>query len=79
MTVPGRWVPKIRKNASDPTATAPRPIFRGAKSILSSDLDLDNTMLLRCRVEKQGWKPRWNTKPEIDNTCLFAPAPGCRP
>jgi len=53
--------------------------FTGAQFIWSGDLDLDNTVLFRYRVEKPGWKPRWQTKPEIDNTCLFAPTAGCRP
>jgi hypothetical protein len=53
--------------------------FTGAKFIWSADLDLDNTVLFRYRVEKPGWKPRWNTKPDIDNTCIFFPlSAGCR-
>jgi phosphatidylethanolamine-binding protein (PEBP) family uncharacterized protein len=40
--------------------------FAGAKWIWTSDLDLDNTVLLRTRVEKPGWKPRWSTKPDLD-------------
>ncbi|MFM8733204.1 MAG: metallophosphoesterase, partial [Phycisphaerales bacterium] len=42
--------------------------FSGAKWIWTSDLDLDNTVLLRTRVEKPGWKPRWTTKPDLDAT-----------
>ena len=40
--------------------------FKGAKFIWSADLDLDNTVVFRTRVEKPGWKPRWNTKPDLD-------------
>lgn len=40
--------------------------FQGAKFIWTSDLDLDNTVIFRTRVEKPGWKPRWNTKPDLD-------------
>ncbi|NBX24710.1 MAG: hypothetical protein EBQ99_01435 [Planctomycetes bacterium] len=40
--------------------------FKGAKWIWTSDLDLDNTVVLRTRVEKPGWKPRWTTKPDLD-------------
>jgi len=40
--------------------------FKGAQFIWSADLDLDNTVIFRTRVEKPGWKPRWNTKPDID-------------
>ena len=40
--------------------------FSGAKFIWTDDLDLDNTIIFRTRVEKPGWKPRWNTKPDLD-------------
>jgi hypothetical protein len=40
--------------------------FAGAKWIWTSDLDLDNTVLLRTRIEKPGWTPRWTTKPDLD-------------
>jgi hypothetical protein len=40
--------------------------FAGAKWIWSDDLDLDNTVIFRTRIEKPGWKPRWNTKPDLD-------------
>lgn len=40
--------------------------FKGAKFIWTDDLDLDNTVIFRHRVEKPGWKPRWNTKPNLD-------------
>lgn len=40
--------------------------FAGAKWIWTDDLDLDNTVIFRTRVEKEGWKPRWNTKPNLD-------------
>jgi hypothetical protein len=42
--------------------------FSGAKFIWSDDLDLDNTVIFRTKVEKPGWKPRWNTKPDLDIT-----------
>jgi hypothetical protein len=42
--------------------------FKGAKFIWTDDLDLDNTIIFRTRVEKAGWKPRWNTKPDLDVT-----------
>lgn len=42
--------------------------FAGAKFIWSDDLDLDNTVIFRLRVEKPGWKPRWNTHPDLDIT-----------
>jgi hypothetical protein len=40
--------------------------FSGAKFIWSGDLDLDNTVIFRTKIEKPGWKPRWNTKPDLD-------------
>ena len=46
--------------------------FKNAKWIWTSDLDLDNTVILRCRIDRAGWKPRWNTKPDLD---VSGPAP----
>ncbi len=40
--------------------------FQGAKFIWTSDLDLDNSVIFRTRVENPGWKSRWNTKPDLD-------------
>lgn len=40
--------------------------FKDAKFIWTADLDLDNTVIFRHRVEKPDWKPRWNTKPNRD-------------
>jgi hypothetical protein len=40
--------------------------FKGAKFIWTSDLDLDNTVIFRTRIEKPGWVKRWNTKPDLD-------------
>ncbi|MDR3402915.1 MAG: YHYH protein [Chthoniobacter sp.] len=42
--------------------------FTGAKFIWSDDLDLDNTVIFRTKIEKPGWKPRWNTHPDLDIT-----------
>lgn len=42
--------------------------FSGARFIWTKDLDLDNTVIFRYRVDKPGWKPRWNTKPDLDIT-----------
>ena len=42
--------------------------FKGAKFIWSDDLALDNTVIFRTKVDKPGWKPRWNTKPDLDVT-----------
>lgn len=49
--------------------------FGGARFIWSDDLGVDNTVLFRYRVEKPGWRPRWDTHPELDNTCAFAGVP----
>ena len=40
--------------------------FEGAKFIWSDDLALDNTVIFRTKIEKPGWTPRWNTKPDLD-------------
>lgn len=40
--------------------------FKGAKWIWTDDLDLDNTVIFRYKIEKEGWKPRWNTRPNLD-------------
>jgi len=42
--------------------------FSGAKFIWTEDLDLDNTILFRTKIDKPGWKPRWNTKPDLNVT-----------
>jgi len=40
--------------------------FQGAKWIWTEDLDLDNTVIFRTKIDKPGWTKRWNTKPDID-------------
>lgn len=40
--------------------------FKGAKWIWTEDLDLDNTVIFRKRVEKPGWKARWTARPDLD-------------
>ena len=42
--------------------------FKGAKFIWTADLDLDNTVIFRARIERPGWTRRWNTKPDLDVT-----------
>ena len=42
--------------------------FEGAKFIWTEDLALDNTIIFRTKIEKPGWTPRWNTKPDLDVT-----------
>lgn len=42
--------------------------FEGAKFIWTDDLALDNTIIFRTKIEKPGWTPRWNTKPDLDVT-----------
>ena len=44
-----------------------RESFAGAKFIWSDNLDLDNTVVFRTRIEAPaGYKQRWNTKAEFD-------------
>jgi hypothetical protein len=46
-----------------------RESFAGAKFIWSADLDLDNTVIFRTRVEAPaGYKQRWTAKAEFDVT-----------
>lgn len=52
-----------RVNPKEPYYSAD---FKGARFIWTADLDLDNTIIFRTRVEKPDWKPRWNTKPDLD-------------
>ena len=54
---------EARVNPKEPFYAAD---FKGAKFIWSADLDLDNTVIFRARVDKPGWIPRWNTKHDID-------------
>lgn len=42
--------------------------FTEARFIWTEDLDLDNTILFRTKIEKPGWQKRWNTKPDLDVT-----------
>lgn len=42
--------------------------FEGARFIWTEDLALDNTVIFRTKVEKPGWTPRWNTRPDLDVT-----------
>lgn len=42
--------------------------FEGARFIWTEDIALDNTVIFRTKVEKPGWTPRWNTKPDLDVT-----------
>ena len=37
-----------------------RPGFEGAKFIWTNDLNLDNTVIFRTRIDKPGWTARWN-------------------
>ena len=47
--------------------TKAKESFAGAKFIWSEDLDLDNTVIFRTRVEAPaGYKQRWTTKAEFD-------------
>ena len=50
-------------NPKDPYYNAD---FKGAKFNWTEDLDLDNTIIFRTKVEKPGWTKRWNTKPDLD-------------
>ncbi|MEO0054706.1 MAG: hypothetical protein RLZZ50_653, partial [Verrucomicrobiota bacterium] len=40
--------------------------FKNAEFIWTDDLAIDNTVVFRTRVEKPGWTPRWNTRPDLE-------------
>jgi hypothetical protein len=40
--------------------------FSGAEFIWTRDLELDNTIIFRTRIENPTWQSRWNTKPDLD-------------
>ena len=54
------------RDAVDPKEAFYAADFEGAKFIWSDDLDLDNTVLFRVRIDQPGWKPRWTTHPDLD-------------
>lgn len=76
--IPENWWAADFDDADWPAATEyteervnPKPPYyehdiKGAKFIWTADLDLDNTVIFRTRVEKPGWRPRWNTTPNLD-------------
>jgi phosphatidylethanolamine-binding protein (PEBP) family uncharacterized protein len=39
--------------------------FTTARFIWTDDLALDNTVVFRTKIDKPGWTPRWNTKPDL--------------
>jgi hypothetical protein len=54
-----------------PADVRPPPTFRaadfsGAEFVWSGDLARDNTVILRAKVERPGWRPLWNTTPDLD-------------
>ncbi len=48
--------------------------FKGAKWIWTSDLDLDNTVILRKRIDRPDWKARWTTKPDLSTAEIGGPS-----
>lgn len=43
--------------------------FGEAAWIWSEDLELDNTVIFRTRIERAGWEPAWNVTPDLDAAC----------
>jgi len=54
----------------DPKEAFFKSDFTGAKFIWTDDLDLDNTVILRAKIDKPGWTKRWNTRPDLDASSL---------
>jgi hypothetical protein len=52
----------------DPKEAFFKSDFTGARFIWTDDLDLENTVILRARIEKPGWTKRWTTQPDLDVT-----------
>lgn len=50
--------------------------FKAAKFIWTEDIALDKTVIFRAKVEKPGWTPRWNTKPDLEVKGVNAGASG---
>jgi phosphatidylethanolamine-binding protein (PEBP) family uncharacterized protein len=50
--------------------------FKDARFIWASDLALDNTVIFRTRIDKAGWTPRWNTRPDLNVKGVDAGASG---
>ena len=63
----GSWpaATEFAQERIDPKAPFFEHDFKGARWIWTSDLDLDNTVVLRTRIDRPGWKPRWSTTPDL--------------
>ena len=64
----GAWQPakEYPEQRVNPKESFYKSDFTGARFIWTDDLDLDNTVIFRTRIEKPGWTRRWNTKPDLD-------------
>jgi hypothetical protein len=64
------WVSAVEypQNRIQPKETFFQHDFKDAKWIWTGDLDLDNTVVFRCRIDRPGWKPRWTTTPNLSVT-----------
>lgn len=50
-----------------------RTDFVGAKWIWTDDLERDNTVIFRTRIERPGWRPGWTTHPELSTAGVPLP------
>lgn len=55
----------------DAQAPLPAPGFReadfaDARFLWTDDLALDSTVIFRTHIDKAGWRPAWNTTPDLD-------------
>lgn len=62
------WATATTYSVADvrPPATFRAADFAGAEFVWSGDLSRDNTVVLRARVERPGWRPSWNATPDLD-------------
>ena len=67
-------------NATEYTAERVRPKeafhrtdFAGATWIWTDDLERDNTVIFRTRIERPGWRPVWTTLPDLSTAGVPLP------
>ena len=61
------WLPAVEYSVERvrPKEAFHQADFFGARFIWTGDLDLDNTVVFRTRIERPGWRPQWTTKPDL--------------
>lgn len=62
-----QWMPAVEypQDRIQPKEPFFQHDFKDAKWIWTGDLDLDNTVIFRYRIDRPGWKARWTTTPNL--------------